>query len=73
MSTDFLSMLQLSDSFFPTGAYTMSNGLEALFKKKKIKERELQRIIQVFLVVPLEVSEGGRKEKELPVGQINDK
>ena len=49
MSTDFLSMLQLSDSFFPTGAYTMSNGLEALFKKKKIKERELQRIIQVFL------------------------
>ena len=49
MSTDFLSMLQLSDSFFPTGAYTMSNGLEALFKKKKIKERELQGIIQVFL------------------------
>ncbi|MGI0005158.1 MAG: urease accessory protein UreF [Nitrososphaera sp.] len=49
MSTDFLSKLQLSDSFFPTGAYTMSNGLEALFKKKKIKERELQGIIQIFL------------------------
>ncbi len=26
-----LSMLQLSDSFFPTGMYSMSNGLEAIF------------------------------------------
>ena len=49
MSTDFLSKLQLSDSFFPTGAYTMSNGLEALFKKKKIKDCQLRGIIQVFL------------------------
>ena len=38
MSTDFsnMSMMQLSDSFFPTGLYTMSSGLETLFDEKKI-------------------------------------
>ena len=37
MSTDFsdMSMMQLSDSFFPTGLYTMSSGLETLFDEKK--------------------------------------
>ena len=37
MSTDFsdMSMMQLSDSFFPTGLYTMSSGLETLFDGKK--------------------------------------
>ena len=30
-----ISFLQLSDSFFPTGLYTMSNGLESLFYKKR--------------------------------------
>lgn len=36
MSTDFssLGMMQLSDSFFPAGLYTMSNGLEALHRHK---------------------------------------
>ena len=39
MNTDFsdLSILQLSDSFFPTGLYTMSNGLETLFDEKQIQ------------------------------------
>jgi urease accessory protein len=45
MSTEFLSMLQLADSFFPTGAYTMSNGLEALVKRKKIGPEELEGLI----------------------------
>ena len=38
MSTDFsdLSLMQISDSFFPTGLYTMSNGLETLFSEKRI-------------------------------------
>ena len=37
-----LSMMQLSDSFFPTGMYSMSNGLEAIFYSgKKIKAEEL--------------------------------
>ena len=38
MNTDYsdLSLLQLSDSFFPTGLYTMSNGLETVFSEKTI-------------------------------------
>ena len=32
-----LSFLQLSDSFFPTGLYTTSNGLELLFYDKNRK------------------------------------
>ena len=31
ISIDELSIMQLCDSFFPTGMYTMSNGLEAIF------------------------------------------
>ena len=38
MNIDFseLSVMQLSDSFFPSGLYTMSNGLETVFDEKKI-------------------------------------
>ncbi|MGY5141892.1 MAG: urease accessory protein UreF [Nitrosopumilus sp.] len=32
-----LSLMQLSDSFFPTGMYAMSNGLEKIFLEKRIK------------------------------------
>jgi urease accessory protein len=32
-----IGLLQLSDSFFPTGMYTMSNGLEALFYSREKK------------------------------------
>jgi urease accessory protein len=35
-----ISMLQLGDSFFPTGMYTTSSGLETLFYDKRIKSRE---------------------------------
>ena len=37
MNTDFseLSVMQLSDSFFPSGLYTMSNGLETVFDEKE--------------------------------------
>ena len=33
MNTDSsdLTLMQLSDSFFPSGLYTMSNGLETIF------------------------------------------
>jgi urease accessory protein len=37
ISLDDISFLQLSDSFFPTGLYTTSNGLELLFYKKNKK------------------------------------
>jgi urease accessory protein len=45
-----LSMMQLSDSFFPTGMYSMSNGLEAIFYSgKKIKAEELRELIKTYL------------------------
>jgi urease accessory protein len=45
-----LSMLQLSDSFFPTGMYSMSNGLEAIFYSgKKMKTEELRELIATLL------------------------
>lgn len=42
-------MLQLADSFFPAGTYTMSNGLEALFKQKKLGADELRSLIQTYM------------------------
>lgn len=45
-----LSMLQLSDSFFPTGMYSMSSGLEAIFYSgKKMKAGELRDLVVAFL------------------------
>jgi len=38
-------MMQLSDSFFPTGMYTMSNGLETLFYQNKIKDAKQMRML----------------------------
>src|SRR5215212_3399953 len=35
-----ISMLQLGDSFFPTGMYTTSSGLETLFYEKRIRTKE---------------------------------
>ena len=49
MGTEFLSMLQLSDSFFPTGAYALSNGLEIIAKKGKIGVHELQELVQTYI------------------------
>ena len=46
-----LSMMQLSDSFFPTGMYSMSNGLEAIFYggNKKMKTGQLRDIITTYI------------------------
>ncbi len=45
-----LAMMQLSDSFFPTGLYANSNGLEIIFQNnKKITEIEIIQIIQTQL------------------------
>jgi urease accessory protein len=41
--------MQLSDSFFPTGAYAMSSGLEVLAKKKKMDADKLRVLVQVYL------------------------
>ena len=52
LSNADMSMLQLSDSFFPTGMYSMSNGLEAIFysKDNKLKStEELKDLIKTLL------------------------
>jgi urease accessory protein len=53
MSTDIfeqLGIMQLSDSFFPSGIYATSNGLEILIHDRKIKTAdELAELLKVFL------------------------
>ena len=39
----------MSDSFFPTGLYATSNGLEALSKVKKLKSKDISQFIAVYL------------------------
>ena len=53
MNTDSsdLTLMQLSDSFFPSGLYTMSNGLETIFDEKRASS---QSDIFDFLEVTLE-------------------
>ena len=49
--TNEISMLQISDSFFPTGMYSTSNGLEALFysRRKIVEADDLRELIKVYL------------------------
>jgi len=45
-----LGMIQMSDSFFPTGLYANSNGLESIFQNnKKITHLEIGKIIETQL------------------------
>jgi len=45
-----LGMMQMSDSFFPTGLYANSNGLESIFQNnRKITHLEVGRIIETQL------------------------
>jgi urease accessory protein len=49
-SIDEISMFQLSDSFFPSGMYTTSGGLEALYySNRKITADQLRDLIKVYL------------------------
>ena len=52
MNTDLsdLTLMQLSDSFFPSGLYTMSNGLETLFDEKHVSsESDVYDFLEVVL------------------------
>jgi urease accessory protein len=52
MNTDFseLSIMQLSDSFFPSGLYTMSNGLETAYNEKRITTvDEIQEFVSTII------------------------
>jgi len=50
ISIQDISVMQLADSFFPTGMYTTSNGLEMFFYNKRVKSVEhLRNLLTVFL------------------------
>jgi len=50
--------MQLSDSFFPTGMYTMSNGLETLFYQNKIRgAKHLQMLIESCIRMQIGVAD----------------
>jgi urease accessory protein len=50
--------MQLSDSFFPTGMYTMSNGLETLFYQNKVKDAtQLQMLIEYCIRMQVGVAD----------------
>jgi urease accessory protein len=51
ISAEEISIMQMSDSFFPTGMYTMSNGLEALFYVRKVVNdpNSLRDLIRIYL------------------------
>jgi urease accessory protein len=49
MDTTDVSILQMSDSFFPTGLYATSSGLEALSHLKKLKSKDIFCYISTFL------------------------
>ena len=44
-----VSLLQMSDSFFPTGLYATSNGLETLSQVKRLKRRDISQFIIIYL------------------------
>jgi urease accessory protein len=49
MDTKDVSILQMSDSFFPTGLYATSSGLEALSHVKKLKSKDIFHYISTYL------------------------
>ena len=44
-----ISILQLSDSFFPAGLYATSSGLEAFSKQKKLTSKDISQFISIYL------------------------
>lgn len=51
-SLSILQMIQVSDSLFPIGTYTLSNGLETFVCKEKLKsEKDLTEYMESFLEI----------------------
>lgn len=44
-----IGILQLSDSFFPTGLYATSSGMEALTQLKKLTSKDVSEFIAIYL------------------------
>lgn len=55
----FLSALQLADTFFPTGLYTLSHGLEAFIQEGLVKSpEEVEELLQDYLSHQVGPSDG---------------
>ncbi len=46
---EFLNALQLSDTFFPTGLYTLSHGLEAFIQAGLVSKAEVEALLRDYL------------------------
>ena len=46
---EFLNALQLSDSFFPTGLYTLSHGFEAFVQAGLASKEDLEALLRDYL------------------------
>lgn len=49
IDSEDISILQLSDSFFPTGLYATSSGLEALTQGKRLASKDISHFITTYL------------------------
>ncbi len=76
-----LALMQLSDSFFPTGSFTLSHGLEFLVQNKQITSaEELQIFLQLLLrnkigtcdLIALIHSYQGSQENDLTAVKLAD-
>ena len=75
MNTDFseLSIMQMSDSFFPTGLYTMSNGLETLFDEKQIQTvDQIEELISTIISYQLGPSDCVALSNSYDFAKLND-
>jgi len=53
-----LAMMQLSDSFFPTGSFTLSHGIETLVQTGKIQSgQDVKKFLQLLLLNKVGVSD----------------
>lgn len=46
---EFLNALQVSDTFFPTGVYTLSHGLEAFIQAGLVSKAEVELLLRDYL------------------------
>ncbi len=54
----FLSALQLSDTFFPTGLYTLSHGFEAFVQAKLVSKADVEALLRDYLEQVLGPADG---------------
>ncbi len=54
----FLSALQLADTFFPTGLYTLSHGFEAFVQAGLVSKADVQGLLQDYLESVLGPADG---------------